>query len=190
MHRHRACRGKVISLTDSCIKHSTLRRSHGSGLWRRTRQPDSLQRQVSALDHTLVLGVFARSVRLVVADVKRRTAFVVMTSEKSIARSAGMYNIRFDLRADRKLDRMKRLRRYNRKQSDETVPRFWGGAGFTLRRRYFAFPLFYLQRRKSHSMNQRFGVCSIRRNRRLLVEASTHVFEHAGVVCGGVSRAT
>ncbi len=39
----------------------------------------------------------------------------MVTSEKSIARSVGMYNIRFDLRADRKLDRMKRLRRYNRK---------------------------------------------------------------------------
>ena len=70
------------------------------------------------------------------------------------------------------------------------MPRFWGGAGFSLRRRYFASPLFYLQRRKLHSMNQRFGVCSIRRNRRLLVEASTHVFERAGVVCGGVRRAT
>ena len=134
--------------------------------------------------------LFARSVRLVVGDVKRWRAFIVVTSEKSIARSARMYNIRFDLRADRKLDRMKRLRRYNRKQPDETVPRFWGGAGLTLRRRYFASSLFHLQRRRLHSMNQRFGVCSIRRNRRLLVEASTHVFERAGVVCGGVRRAT
>lgn len=67
------------------------------------------------LDHTFVLGLFARFVRLVVGDVKRWTAFVVVTSEKSIARSVGMYNIRFDLGADRKLDRMKRLRRYKRK---------------------------------------------------------------------------
>ncbi len=67
------------------------------------------------LDHTLVLGFFARFVRLVVGDVKRWIAFVVVTSEKSIARFAGMYNIRFDLRADRKLDRMKRLRRCKRK---------------------------------------------------------------------------
>ena len=79
------------------------------------RQADSLQRQVPVLDHTFVLGLFARFVRLVVGDVKRWTIFVVVTSEKSIARSAGMYNIRFDLGADRKRDRMKRLRRYNRK---------------------------------------------------------------------------
>ena len=137
-----------------------------------------------------VLGLFPRFVRLVVGDVKRWTAFVVVTSEKSIARFVGMYNIRFGLGADRKLDRMKRLRRYKEKTPYETVPHFWGDAGFTLRRRYFASPLFYLQRRKPNSMNQRFGVCSIRRNRRLLVEASTHVFEHARVVCGGVRRAT
>ncbi len=180
----------MISLTDSCIKQSTLRRPHGSGLWWCTRRPDSLQRQVSVLDHTFVLGVFARFVRLVVGNVKRWTAFVVVTSEKSIARFVGMYNIRFDLRADRKLDRMKRLRRYNRKHRMRRCLGFWGGAGFSLRRRYFASPLFYLQRRKLNSMNQRFGVCSIRRNRRLLVEASTHVFEPARVVCGGVRRTT
>ena len=41
----------------------------------------------------------------------------LVTSEKSIARFAGMYNIRFGLGADRKLNRMKRLRRYKRKHS-------------------------------------------------------------------------
>ncbi len=105
----------MTSLTDSYIKHSTLRRSHGSGLWWCTRRPDSLQRQVSVLDHAFVLGLFARFVRLIVGDVKRWTAIVVVTSEKSIARFAGMYNIRFDLGADRKLDGMKLLRRCKRK---------------------------------------------------------------------------
>ena len=180
----------MISLTDSCIKHSTLRRPHGSDLWWCTRRPDSLQRQVSVLDHTFVLGLFARFVRLVVGDVKRWTAIVVMTSGKSIARFAGMYNIRFDLSADRKLDRNEAASTLQEKTPYETVPQFWGGVGFTLRWRYFASLLFYLQRRKPNSMNQGFGICSIRRNRRLLVEASTHVFEHARVVCGGVRRAT
>ena len=113
----------------------------------------------------------------------------LVTSEKSIARSAGMYNIRFDLGADRKRDRMKRLRRYNRKHR----MRRWLGFGAVPALLFdgaISLPLFiYLQRRKLNSINQRFGVCSIRRNRRLLVEASTHVFEHAGVVCGGVRRA-
>ena len=121
----------MISLTDSCIKHSTLKRLNGSGLWCCTRRPDSLQGQVSVLDHTFVLGLFARFVRLVVGDVKRWTVFVAVTSGKSIARFAGMYNIRFDLAADWKLDRMKRLRRYKRKHRTKRCLNF--GAAPALR---------------------------------------------------------
>jgi hypothetical protein len=93
------------------------------------------------LDHTLVLGLFARFVRLVVVDVKRWTAFVVVTSEKSIACFVGMYNIRFDLGADRKLDRMKRLRRYKSKHRTRRCLDF-GAAPASLSDGAISLPLF------------------------------------------------
>ncbi len=95
------------------------------------------------LDHTFVLGLFARFVRLVVGDVKRWTAFVVVTSEKSIARFAGLYNIRFDLGADRKLDRMKRHRRYKRKHRTKQCLNF-GAAQALLSDGAISLPLFFI----------------------------------------------
>jgi hypothetical protein len=121
---------------------------------------------------------------------KRWTAFVLLTSEKSIARFAGMYNIRFDLRADRKLYRMKRFRRYKRKHRTRRCLSF-GAVSALLPDGAISLPLFSISNDENRTlMNQRFGVCSIRRNRRLLVEVSTQAFEHVRVVCGGVRRAT
>jgi hypothetical protein len=93
------------------------------------------------LDHTFVLGLFVRFVRLVVGDVKRWTAFVVVTSEKSIARFAGMYNIRFDLGAERKHDRMKRLRRYKRRHRTKRCLNF-GAAPASLSDGAISLPFF------------------------------------------------
>ncbi len=87
------------------------------------------------------IGLFALFVRLVVGDVKRWTTFVVMTSEKSIARFAGMYNIRFDLGADRKLDRMKRLRRYKKKHRTRRCLNF-GAVSALLSDGAISLPLF------------------------------------------------
>ena len=109
--------------------------------------------------------------------------------KKSIARFDGMYNIRFDLRADRKNNYMKRPRRYKQNYYSKRCLKFEAAPAF-LSDGAILVPLFATSKTTTEFDESAKGRRTTNQAGRSPIEASTHVLEHARVVRGGSRRTT
>ncbi len=141
------------------------------------------------LDHAPVVELFARFTRLVVKRTKHRPTPAVDESEKSIARFDGMYNIRFDLCADRKTNYMKRPRRYKQNYYSKRCLKFEAAPAF-LSDGAILVPLFSMSKPTTELNESAKGHRTISQASRSPIEASTHVLEHVRVARGGSRRTT
>jgi hypothetical protein len=138
---------------------------------------------------SLAAGLVARFTRFVAKKAECWSAVAIAESEKSIARFDGMYNIRFDLRADRKTNYMKRLRRYKQNYHSKRCLKF-EAAPAILSDGAILVPLFSISKPTPELHESASGHWMTSHTRRSPIEASTHVLEHARVVSGGSRRTT
>ena len=141
------------------------------------------------LGHTLVVELFARFTRLVVEKPNAGRRLLLSNPKKSIARFDGMYNIRFDLRADRKTNYMKRPRRYKQKYYSKRCLKLEAAPAF-LSDGAILVPLFSISKPRTELHESAKGHRTTSQASRSPMEASTHVLEHTRVVRGGSRRKT
>ena len=139
------------------------------------------------LGHALAVELFARFTRLVVEKPNVGRRLLLSNLKNSIARFDGMYNIRFDLRADRKTNYMKRPRRYKQNYYSKRCLTFEAAPAF-LSDGAILVPLFSISKPTHVLEKSASGQSTTSQAYRSPIEASTHVLEHARVVRGGSRR--
>ena len=141
------------------------------------------------LGHALVVELFARFARLVVEKPNGGRRLLLPNLKKSIARFDGMYNIRFGLSADRKTNYMKRPGRYKQNYYSKRCLKFEAAPAF-LSDGAILVPLFSISKPTTELYESAKGYRTTSQASRSLIEASTHVLEHARVVRGDSRRTT
>ncbi len=141
------------------------------------------------LGHALAVELIARFTRLVVEKPNVGRRLLLPNLKKSIARFDGMYNIRFDLRADRKTNYMKRPRRYEQKCYSKRCLKLVAAPAF-LSDGAILVPLFSISKPTNELHESAKGHRTTSQASRSPIEASTQVLEHARVVRGGIRRTT
>ena len=141
------------------------------------------------LGHALVVELCARFTRLVVEKPDAGRRLLLPNLKKSIARFDGMYNIRFDLRADRKTNYMKRPRRYKQKYYSKRCLKLEAAPAF-LSDGAILVPLLSISKPDTELHESAKGHRTISQASRSPMKASTQLLEHARVVRGGSRRTT